>query len=490
MIDLYPDQKRAMSALGSAMHRSKRVIFKLPTGGGKTVIAAKLAEIALKRGKRMCFVVDAISLIDQTVERFAQFGIHEVGVIQASHPATDYSQPIQVASIQTLSRRNVLDYQHFDIVVVDEAHCQYKFLIEWMTRWSNIPFVGLTATPYAKGMGKHWHELVVGGTIADLIREERLSPYRIFAVSHPDLKGVKVRGGDYVESELSERMREGALVNRPVQHWLKHAKDLPTLAFCVDRVHAKFTQSEFEAAGISCAYVDAYTDREERQVIADKFHAGEYQVVASVGCLTKGVDWDVRCILLLRPTKSEMLYLQIIGRGLRKAEGKDYCLILDHSDTAMRLGFPEEVDEANVVLDDGERGDTPERPQDPPQKKPCPKCKFLKPPKTHACPVCGFKPEPVHEGQTIDAELEELIPKAKRKLNRETTPEQKGKFFAGLQGYADQKGFKKGWAAYQYKEKFGVWPNAYKDVQAQPPGDMVMAWVKHQNIKYAKRRKQ
>jgi superfamily II DNA helicase RecQ len=470
------------------MHRSKRVVFKLPTGGGKTVIAAKLADIALKREKRMCFVVDAISLIDQTVERFAQFGIHHVGVIQASHPATDYSAPIQIASIQTLSRRNVLDYQHFDLVVVDEAHCQYKFLIDWMHRWGNIPFVGLTATPYAKGMGKHWDELVVGGTIRELIDAGRLSPYRIYAASSPDLKGVKVRRGDYVEGELSERMRDGAIVSRPWDHWLKHGENRPTLAFCVDRLHAKFIQQNFEDRGIECGYIDAFTDREERAEIAGRFNRGELKVVASVGCLTKGVDWDVRCILMLRPTKSEMLYLQIIGRGLRVAEGKDYCLILDHSDTAMRLGFPEEVDEENITLDDGERPEPVEREMKP-EPKPCGACGFLKPPKTHACPACGFTPQPSHEGDDVDAELEELIPKSKRKLNRETTPEQKGLFFAGLKGYAEERGYKPGWAANQYREKFGVWPDKYRDVVAQEPDITVRNWVKSRQIKYAKRRR-
>lgn len=483
-INLYPDQRDAMRRLGLAMQEYRTNILKLPTGGGKTVMAADLARIALERGKRMCFCVDAISLIDQTVERFAQFGIHEVGVIQANHPATDYAQPIQIASIQTLSRRDVLRHQHFDLVVVDEAHCQYKFLLEWMAKWSNIPFVGLTATPYAKGMGEHWENLVVGGTIRELISLGRLSPYRIFASSHPDLKGVRVQRGDYVESELSERMRAGALVSGPETHWMAHGESRPTLVFCVDRTHAKFTQQRFQERGVTCGYVDAYTEREERQEIARQFNAGELKVVCSVGCLTKGVDWDVRCIVMLRPTKSEMLWLQIVGRGLRTADDKDYCLILDHSDTAMRLGFPEDVDEMNTELDDGKRSERAEREKEEPKPKPCGSCGFLKPPKTHKCPACGFAPEKQHEGEEFDSELEELVPAAKQKLNRKTPPEEKAKFYAGLLGYAERKGYKRGWAANQYREKFGVWPNAYKDVNAQPPGEEVMRWVKHQEIKF------
>jgi DNA repair protein RadD len=488
VISLYPDQVEAMRKLGAAMKSgSTRLVLKLPTGGGKTAMAADLARISLQRGKRMCFVVDAISLIDQTVERFAQFGIHSVGVIQASHPGTDYSKPIQVASVQTLARRDVLKYQHFDIVVVDEAHCQYSFINEWMAAWGQIPFVGLTATPYAKGMAKHWDTLVVGGTIRELIAAGRLSPYRIYAASHPDLRGVRSRAGDYVESELSERMQAGALVSDCVTHWQKHGEDRPTLAFCVDRTHAKHVQQQFESRGIRCGYVDAYTDREERQEIADAFHRGDLRVVASVGCLTKGVDWDVRCILLLRPTKSEMLYLQIVGRGLRVADGKDDCLILDHSDTAMRLGFPEEVDERNTELDDGERGTRADRDEDEPQPKPCPSCSFLKPPKTHQCPACGFAPTPVHEGDEVESELEELVPASKRKINRDTTPEQKGLFMAGLKQVAIDRGYKPGWAANQYREKFGVWPNKYRHVEPQAPNDMVKGWIKSRAIAWRKK---
>lgn len=489
-MDLHPDQLHARQLLYNALRGGhKRIILKLPTGGGKTVMAADMAESCLRQGKRMCFCVDAISLIDQTVEKFAQAGVHDVGVIQANHPGTDYSKPIQVASIQTLARRKVLDYQHFDIVLVDEAHCQYSMINEWMGRWKNIPFVGLTATPYAKGMAEHWETLVAGGTIRELIEAGRLSPYKIFAASHPDLEGVRTKRGDWDETELSKQMQAGALVGDTVKHWMEHADGRPTLAFCVDRTHAKYVQQTFEESGIRCGYVDAYTEREERQVIADQFHAGDLQVVSSVGCLTKGVDWDVRCILLLRPTKSEMLYLQIIGRGLRTAPGKDYCLILDHSDTVMRLGFPEDVDERNTELDDGTRLQAGDRDEDEPMPKPCSACGFVKPPKTHACPSCGFAPEKQHQAEEFDAEMEELIPPSKVKINRETTPEQKGLFYAGLKYMAAEGGKSKGWAAHRYREKFGVWPNKYDEVDPQPPTEEVRNWVKRCNIAYARRKK-
>ena len=490
MIELFEDQKRARHDLAGAMKAGyKRIILKLPTGGGKTVIAADIARMAMERQKRMLFLVDAISLIDQTVERFTENGIDQVGVIQAMHPATDYMKPIQVASIQTMAKRpKVLDRWPFHIIVVDEAHCQYEFVNKLMKRWSNLPFIGLTATPKGKGMAKHWETVVVGSTIRELIGLGRLSPYRIFAASNPDLKGIRTRKGDFETGSLSQRMQEGALVSKPVDHWIEHGEGRPTLVFCVDRTHAKFTQKQFIERGIPCGYIDAYTEREERATIAREFNEKRLGVVVSVGCLTKGVDWDVRCIVLLRPTKSEMLYLQIIGRGLRTADGKDDCLILDHSDTALRLGFPEDVDERMDELDEGKKPESGDRLKEDPLPKQCKACGFIKPAKVHKCPACGFAPERQHAGDEVDAQLEELVPKAKQKINRDTPKAQKAAFYAGLQWQAREKGYKPGWAARQYKERFGVYPNAYKSVRPSEPDKFTRDWITSRKIAYAKRK--
>src|SRR5439155_12036812 len=102
-------------------------------------------------------------------------------------------------------------------------------------------------------------------------------------------------------------------------------------------------QQKFLEEDIPAEYIDCYTEAPERKAIAERFHAGEVKVVCNVGCLTTGVDWDVRCIILARPTRSEMLYVQLVGRGLRTADGKTEALILDHSDNHVRLGFVTDI---------------------------------------------------------------------------------------------------------------------------------------------------
>ncbi len=133
--------------------------------------------------------------------------------------------------------------------------------------------------------------------------------------------------------------------------WLRRAENRPTFCFAVDSAHAKHLQTKFTEAGVSTGYIDAYTPTNERAEIKRQFHNGDISVVCNVGCLTTGIDWDVRCIVLARPTKSEILFVQMIGRGLRTAEGKEDCLILDHSDTHLRLGFVTDIH--HETLDDG-----------------------------------------------------------------------------------------------------------------------------------------
>lgn len=484
MKELRPHQIKAMGLLRQSLAKgNKRPMVQAPTGMGKTVLAAHIVAGARAKGNRICFVVPAVSLIDQTVASFWQDGIREVGVIQADHPLTDYSKPVQVASIQTLARRNI-ERHHFDVVVVDEAHLVYKSMIRWMESWSAIPFIGLSATPWSRGLGKYYDDLIVAATTQELIDSGFLSPFRVFAPSHPDLSNVRTVAGDYHEGQLSEAMQTGTLVADIVTTWRYKAENRPTLAFCVDRAHAKAVQQNFLSAGIECGYVDAYTSREDRAEVAKAFNAGQLPVVANVGVLTTGIDWDVRCIVLARPTKSEILFTQIIGRGLRTADGKADCLILDHSDTHTRLGFVTDI--CHERLCDGTHRESVNKTVEVLPKE-CPKCTYLKPPKASECPACGFKPEARSEIETEDGELVELS-KHKRKLNRDTSTEEKREFYKGLLWEAAKRGYKSGWAANQYRDKFGVWPNAHKGETPMPPSSEVMGWLHHQRIKFAKRK--
>ena len=208
--------------------------------------------------------------------------------------------------------------------------------------------------------------------------------------------------------------------------------------------------------------------------------------MCNVGCLTTGIDWDVRCLILARPTKSEILFVQIIGRGLRLADEKKQCLIFDHSDTHTNLGMASDIhyDE----LDDGDTAKAAQRKEEKKKEskpKECTACKFIKPAGVHECPQCGFAPTRQSEIEPIAGNLTQFKP---NKRNKCATIQDKQYFYSQLLGYAESKGYNQGWAANKYREYFGVWPNRMKK-EAVEPAAQVTSWIRHCQIKWAKGQK-
>lgn len=480
---LRPYQTQIIEQINQAIadgHR--RIMVQAPTAFGKTKVASHIAGKINDEGKRAIFTVPALSLIDQTVEKFYADGIYDVGVIQGDHHLTNYARRIQVASVQTLQRRII---PRADLVMIDEAHRWYEFYGEWLKRpeWTDVPFIGLSATPWTRGLGKHFDKLIIGATTAELIEAGYLSKFRVYAPASPDLSDVRTVAGDYHEGDLSKAMDKSALVADVVDTWLDRGRGRPTLCFAVDRVHAKNLQQKFTAAGIVAEYIDAYTPAIERTAIAKRFHAREVEIVCNVGCLTTGVDWDVRCIVLARPTKSEMLFVQMIGRGLRTADGKDDCLILDHSDNHLRLGFV--TDLHHDKLDDGRERQKQEAKPTAALPKKCPKCTFLKPPKMPACPACGFKPEPKCSVVNKDGELVELRARTAAAANKKDI--ERANFYRELKFIADQRGYQRGWIAHKYREKFHQWPPTdYDRLIPNRPTPETLGWIRSRQIAFAK----
>jgi DNA repair protein RadD len=489
--DLRDDQSDALEALRDAVRNDKnRICMQAPTGWGKTVLTSALVDSALSRKKKLLFTVPMISLVDQTVEMLVSQGITDVGVIQATHRMTDYSKPVQVASVQTLMKRELPEA---DVVMIDECHKLFQCYGNWVTRpeWRKTPIIGLSATPWTKGLGvlfTHFHK---ASTTQEMIDAGHLSPFKVFAPSHPDLSNVRTVAGDYHEGELSTAMQDKRLVADAVETWINLGEGRPTLCYAVDRAHAKALQMKFELAGVRCGYQDAFTKDAERAQIKRDFHNGTLQVVCSVGTLTVGVDWDVRCISMCRPTKSDMLFVQIIGRGLRTAPGKTDCLILDHSDNHTKLGFVTDIDASYVGLHDGKIKVNENRTESIKLPKECPQCTYLKPPKTAKCPACGFVAQVISQIGNEEGELRELkkAPKPKGEDGTPITMEDKRVFYAELLGYAEVHGYKPGWAANKYRERCGVWPNAMKDVRPINPRPITASWIKSRAIAWAKSQK-
>jgi superfamily II DNA or RNA helicase len=477
-VGLRPYQGDAIARVLDALARSaRRIMLQAATGAGKTRIASAITAAFRAQSRRVLFVVPAIELVDQTLEKFYREGICDIGVMQASHWMTDSSRPTQIASVQTLMRRNI---PPADLVFIDEAHRWFGFYRKWMLdpAWADVPFIGLSATPWARGLGSYYSDLIVAATTQELINTGYLSNFKVFAPGHPDLKGVHIVAGDYQIDELGQAMNRHPLVADIVQTWLKHGTGRPTLCFAVNRLHAEHIQQQFQAAGIRAGYIDCDTATHERKEVRRKFAKGEFQVVCNVGVLTMGVDWDVRCIILARPTKSEILFVQVIGRGLRPAEGKDHCLILDHSDTHLRLGFVTDIHHDR--LDDGRTRECRKR-DGIRLPKECPRCSCLRPASTNICPHCGFVAKLVNRIRLVEGELYELRANKTRVFDRE-------KIYAELKFVALERGYKLGWAWHKYHEYTGEFPRGFDDVRPQPPSPEMKRWLLSRQIAWAKSR--
>jgi superfamily II DNA or RNA helicase len=245
----------------------------------------------------------------------------------------------------------------------------------------------------------------------------------------------------------------------------------------------------FEEAGFKSAYQDGATSSADRADIKRAFHNGQLDMVCNIGTLTQGVDWDVRCLVLARPTKSEMLYTQIVGRALRTATGKDHAVILDHSNSTLELGLVTDIH--HDALDDGKpkvAGKTVARKKPLPRE--CPVCCNIQPRVNRTCQQCGFQFPITCKVVEQDGVLDEYSRDMGKAANRKYTMQQKEQFYAELLGLAQQKGYKPGWAFYKYKEKFGVEvPSAISKVDAREPSFELYNWIKGMQIRWREAQK-
>ena len=484
---LRPHQQQAFEELRRSLLEGKtRPLLQMPTGAGKTLLAAHVIRGALGKGKRVAFIVPALSLIDQTVAAFENEGISAIGVMQGIHERTDHTQPVQVCSIQTLARRRKPEV---DLVLVDEAHVLHKSLLKWMAgpALAKLPVVGLSATPWSRGLGRHYDALIVAATIRQLIGDGFLSPFLAYAPSDPDLSGVRTVAGDFKQDDLGDAMDSPQITGDIVQTWLDRGQGRPTLAYCVNRRHAQHVCERFLEAGVAAEYMDGTTPREDREAAFRRFTARETAVICNVGVLTTGIDLDVCCVIDAKPTKSKMLFVQTIGRGLRTAPGKDKLVILDHAGNHLRLGMVTDIGQNQ--LDDGTpRSDSERKASEKAQPLPCrcKACNAVMPREAKVCPACG---EEVFVASAVRVATGELVELGARQSGKSAPADwEKKVFFSELMALKKPQ-YKSGWASAQFREKFGHWPpREWASLPTLSPSLNTRNWLKSRQIAFAKRR--
>ncbi|WP_301101086.1 DEAD/DEAH box helicase [Propionivibrio sp.] len=481
-------QTNAEQLIRSSMARgARRTALYLPTGGGKTLTATSIITQANNKGRKVVFLANRKQLINQTSAVLTKYGIRH-GILQADN-TRDTRELVLVASIDTVHVRGLPD--DVGLLIIDECHAvagseKYKQL---MFKYNMVPVIGLTATPFSAGLGKHYaeldgalfQELVVGATIKDLIAEGYLVDCDIYAPSEPDLKGVKIVAGDYADKQLGEAVDKPELIGDIVSHWFKLARGKQTVVFACNIPHSKHITESFIAKGIAAEHIDYFDDDATRADKLARFARGETMILSNCSLLSEG--WDcpsTEVMILARPTRSLIRFIQMVGRVLRPADGKLRALLLDHSGSTARLGHP--CDDLLLELDDGKPKKSDVKDSETKEKLPkaCSACHFMKPAGVHVCPECGFAPERQNEVLVGAGELVKLERK------KPVAKGAKQHVYSQLLFVERQRRYRSGWAANQYRSIFDVWPRGLNEVTATPSQE-ILNKIRSNQIAYAKR---
>lgn len=377
---LHDYQRDAVRNVLEALHEHRRVVLQMPTASGKTFTAMELLKALRQRGP-VWFVCHRQEIILQTVRAMNEHDI-TCAVISPRHDAEPACM-VQVASVQSL-RNRWQNYPAPAVIIWDECHhAVAKTWAEWFDRFPDAWHLGLTATPErldGKPLSGLFAHMVCGPSTRWLIDNGRLSTFKIFTQRSEDrekaLQALRAGKGDYRPGDLDRVMNTPVLIGDALEHYQRHADGKRALAFCVNREASKALVAKFTEAGIPAMHVDMETPDDARKAAVEALRSGDLKMISNVDVFTEGVDIPaLDAVILMRPTRSLALYLQMVGRVLRRCEGKETALVLDHAGFFWQQPGP--ADEYEWSLEGGAR----ERRLSAMRREGN---------RTLVCPVCGY----------------------------------------------------------------------------------------------------
>lgn len=368
-----------------------------PTGFGKSVLAASLLKLAAAKGTPSTFIVDRVSLVSQISKTLSSYGISH-GIIRSGVPRNN-DELVQVCSAQTLEAQGY--FPDTKLLIVDECHDTRALITQFIKSNEKVKVIGLTATPFAKGLGAIYGNLVNVCTTNQLLELKELAPIVPYAAKQIDMTDQMAGTGEWNEKVVAGRALK--IVGDVVSEWrhktLQHfGGPVKTLVFAASIAHGQELCRQFQALGFNFQQISSKDkDEDRREALIAEFRKPDSSIVGLVACevFTKGFDVpDIRCGISARPyRKSLSKHIQQLGRVMRKSPGKDYALWLDHSGNYVRFlaDMTDLFERGLTSLDDGIKKDSQVRrePTEAEHKAWTCSCGYIFQQRMSQCPICG-----------------------------------------------------------------------------------------------------
>lgn len=434
-IELRPYQAESVEQLRNGIrngHRAQMLVA--PTGAGKTMIATSMIRDANRKGTDTYFIVDRVQLVNQTSAMLDRYGIDH-GVRQADHWRFRPYLKVQVCSAQTLERTRGFNPDG-GLIFVDEAHSTRAFTSK-LIKETTAKVIGLTATPFTKGLAELYSNVVNVTTTNKLIEQQFLTPVKAYACVEPDMDGARIVAGEYADKEIEERGSK--IVGDIVAEWTQKTSEhfggpVKTIVFSATVAHGDEICRAFQKAGHNFAQISFLTEETERAAILAEFSKPDsrYIGLVSVDALAKGFDQiDILCGIDARPLrKSFSTFVQMLGRVMRIAPGTikerfGYALWLDHSGNFLRFqsDLADLFENGVQELDDGKRDATVRKKPDEKEKQElvC-SCGAILPPAAKVCPACGKERVKRSMIETVAGKMVEIGQNVNAKTGKKLAP--------------------------------------------------------------------
>lgn len=467
----------------------RRVLAVLPTGGGKTETAIDIIRDEATPTTRVLIIAERKQLAVQWVARLKRHGFDYVGLLQADNTIR-LAAPIIVATAQSLRSRGCPE--GVALIVIDESHIWHRTHDDVLDRLPDARVLGLTATPLREGLGLRFDALAVGSTIAELQAEGSLVRARYYAPAQDEieraLQVVAIQAGDYHGAQLSKTMRQKAIIGDVVSTWQRLGEDRQTIAFCVDKQHARDLADEFQSAGVAAeVMLDDTSDEDRAELIAD-FEAKRLRILVSVGVLSIGFDSPIAsCAIMARPTLSLGLYIQQGGRVLRPYPGKTDAIVLDHAGNVLRHGKLEDF-EPPADLSKIDKGTDKKSRRDPAKAWVCRSCHALNDLADDICTECGTACYRRTLAVVVDGELRPFDVERPGDPLPGATLDEVHRFYQSCRWHGRSRGMRSpdGWAYYATIRRYGLrdgsakllLPYSLRAQQPIPPDDATARWLR------------